>query len=133
MATAAAEAESEAAKVQRRALKNWGKLLTALTVARRVHEEYGMGEASEVAERPAEDEPQQLRDEERQLADVESDPPADAELQSSDAAQPLDVKPPALQSGRIVSLDELMAREDHEEDPPAPRTRRIVLRRRKNL
>ena len=112
------EAQNERAKVQKRAWKNWDKLLTALIVSRRVQDEY-----KSVLTVP-EPQPGQALSEEsgtRQLREV---PEPEPELEVAPSAP----EPRAPRSsGPIVSLDEMIAAES---PPPTPRRRRIVLVRR---
>lgn len=109
------EAQNERAKVQKRAWKNWEKLITALLVSRRVQDEY-----KSVLTVP-EPQPQQALPEEsgiRQLRDVPEPEP------NPNPAPSAPERRASRSSGRIVSLDEMVAAES---PPPTPHRRRIVL------
>lgn len=129
-----AEARSEAAKAQRRALKNWSRFLTALVVSKRVQEEYG---ASEPQAAPAEE---AHVTETRQLSVPEPPParlPATNQEDFAPSTQP--VPSPTRACGPIISLEEMVAAASREtssspahDTPPqeAPRKRRrIILKR----
>ena len=118
------EVQNERAKVQKRAWKNWDKLITALLVSRRVQDEY-----KSVLTVP-EPQPEQAPPEEsgtRQLRDVpELEPEPGPEPESKPAPSAPEPRAPHP-SGPIVSLDEMIAAES---PPPTPPRRRIVLVRR---
>ncbi|KAI3617179.1 hypothetical protein CBS9595_003088 [Malassezia furfur] len=147
-------AATEHAKRQARAIKGWRKLLTALTVAKRVHEQYGASIAqaantnnapptsptrtSAAAAAVAATAAAPARDAAPQLRAADSPPPAAPPVPPSapDAAE-ADTEPlwphaptperPRVQ-GPIVSLDELMAQDARAPTSPPPRPRAPVRR-----
>ncbi|WFD21261.1 hypothetical protein MCAP1_003522 [Malassezia caprae] len=130
------EARNEAAKAQRRALKNWSRLLTALVVSKRVQDEYGAAPPSAVP--TSEERAPQLSTEKRQLCAPEPapeptpEPIAETPVPSSEPAEQ-----PARVRGPIVSLEEMVAAEARASSSPvhdtpspaAPKRRRIVIKR----
>lgn len=129
------EAHNEAAKAQRRALKNWSRLLTALVVSKRVQDEYGAAPPSVT---PASDESAlHFTTERRQLSTPEPalepapEPVVEPPAPSSEPAER-----PARIRGPIVSLEEMVARDassspvrDTPPAAPAPKRRRIIIKR----
>lgn len=136
-------AETEQAKRQARAIKGWRKLLTALTVAKHVQQQYGTAKATtphdakpQLKERLRETE---ARHEQKQLQPLPI-APREASDESEDEAPQRPARP-------IVSLDELIAADARASEAstpqsdlstaspaspaplPAPKRRRIVLKR----
>ncbi|WFD04199.1 hypothetical protein MOBT1_002904 [Malassezia obtusa] len=161
-------AASEHARRQARAIKGWRKLLTALTVAKRVEQQYGgvrgSRRAAHAHSHSAPDAAPQLRprtspEPQQQLRATSppAPPPAPPGAPAAPASPPPPAQPPrtppddaahtpAAEPRAIVSLDELIARDElargaqahgeqaHSADAaaaaaPAPKRRRIVLRR----
>ena len=162
------DAENEREKAQRRAWKNWGKLLTALLVARRVQDDYGSMMSVSPTQCPPNGRiaPQHDNDQAnedvgvRQLREMPSPPSADQpttqqldEFQlgtKNDSLLPharsdTDRMDAARRTGRIISLDEMIAAEaqlrqrhrspsherpsdeSHTEAEPPRQRRKIVL------
>ncbi|WFC96363.1 hypothetical protein MBRA1_003020 [Malassezia brasiliensis] len=133
-------AATEHAKRQTRAIKGWRKLLTALTVAKHVHEQYGAGAApptsptrtSAAAAAVAATAAAHVRDAAPQLRAADSPPPAaptppptapDTEADSESLWPHVPTPERPRMQGPIVSLDELMAQDAQAptSSPPLPR------------
>ncbi|WFD34259.1 hypothetical protein MCUN1_001096 [Malassezia cuniculi] len=130
------EAEKEAAEAERikreeRAFGHWKRFIVALTVARRLYEQYGGKPLEPVKAQPEvrqlQDKQELLQppqDEVRQLRDIPEDhvvepPVADEELRAIPACSS---PPTAADTSRIIPLEEFIGEQ-------APKRRRIVLRR----
>ncbi|PKI82656.1 hypothetical protein MVES_003461 [Malassezia vespertilionis] len=112
------EKRAELQKRQARALKGWKHLLTALTVARHIEEQYRAPQQAAPSEKKRVLNEAQA---ERQLRD---DVPALKPMCASPLVPPPSPPPSPPREKSIVSLDELMAKED-----ARPSKRRIVVRR----